>query len=173
VARPKKASAELASIDDCNEALHELLLITLKLEGLTADRDRERAAVDARFEGLIDTATARKKDLDMQLQQYYMAHLDQVEKDGKRSLGLYWGVIGRRMSPPALKLLNKSWTWRTVLIKLREKFGDRFIRTKDPEVDKDLVKAELDDARLRECGLKLDQDEAFFAEPDRAKKAEA
>ena len=50
---------------------------------------------------------------------------------------------------------------------LREKFGDRFLRTRDPEVDKDLVKAELPAAELGVYGLKLDQDETFYAEPAR------
>lgn len=172
VARPKKPSGELGSLAECNEALHELLLVTLQLEGLRADRDRKRAEADAAYEPAIDTATRRAADLEAQLQHYYVTHLPEVEKDGKRSVQLYWGVLGQRLGNPALKLLNKSWTWGAVLVKLRAKFGDRFIRTREPEIDKDLAKAELDAAALRDCGLKVDQDEKFYAEPDRGRSGE-
>lgn len=172
MARPKKPSGELGSVEECNAAMQRVLLLTLQLEGLRADRDQAIAQMSAKYEPSIDKALAEKQDIEAQLQQYYMAHLREVEKDGKRSLALYWGTIGRRATPPALRLLNKSWTWRTVLVKLREKYGSRFLRMREPEPDKDLVKAELDTDALRECGLKLDQDEVFFCEPDRQRAPE-
>ena len=55
---------------------------------------------------------------------------------------------------------------------LRERFGDRFLRLADPEIDKDLVKSELTSEQLGDCGLRLDQDERFFAEPARLPAAE-
>jgi CHASE2 domain-containing sensor protein len=64
-------------------------------------------------------------------------------------------------------LKNRAWTWGTVLILLREKFGDRFLRAKAPEIDKDLVKAEIDEDDLGDFGLKLEQDETWYAEPAR------
>lgn len=172
MARPRKASSELGSVAACNEALHELLLVTLQLEALGTERDRKVAEAFAGYEGAINEALARKVDLETQLRTYYMAHLRECEQDGKRSLALYWGVLGRRMGNPALKLLNKSWTWGAVLVRLRERFGDRFLRLREPEVDKDLVKAELDEEKLRDCGMKVEQAETFFAEPDRSKPVE-
>jgi hypothetical protein len=56
---------------------------------------------------------------------------------------------------------------------VREAFGDRYLhKPKDPEVDKDLVKAEIAEGDLGKYGLKLDQDETFYAEPERARAAE-
>src|ERR1035441_5019463 len=110
MARPKKASVVLGSIDDCTRAMGELLVAITELEILTAESDRARALASAQFETRLDAA--------------------QMQKDG-------------RDNPTALKLKNRSWTWGSVLVVLREKFGDRYLRRRDPEIDKDLVKAEL------------------------------
>ena len=58
------------------------------------------------------------------------------------------------------------------MAKLRDKFGERFLRLREPEVDKDKVKAELPDGRLKEFGLKVEQEETFYAEPDRTRCGE-
>lgn len=167
VARPKKASGELGSIADCDAAMHQLLLRTLSREELIVARDRQVAAAQKIFESDIDSATAAIADLTAQLQQYYVTHIDECEKDGRKSVQLAYGVMGTRLSPPALKLLNKSWTWAAVLAKLREVMGDHFVRQRDPEVDKDAVKQEIAAEQLRDFGLKLTQDETFYAEPQR------
>ena len=67
-----------------------------------------------------------------------------------------------------MKVLNKSWTWESIVTRLREVYGARFIRKPEPEVDKVAVKkADLPAADLAACGLKMHQDENFYAEPDR------
>jgi phage host-nuclease inhibitor protein Gam len=167
MARPKKPNLELRSLDECNEALRELLLATTNLESLQASRDTKVAEVTASYEGPINWAIGRRDDLTTALQHYYMTHLADIERDGRKSLQLANGVIGRRLSPPALKLRNKSWTWRVVLVKLQAKFGTKYLRKRDPEVDKDAVKAEMSAEDLESCGLKVEQDETFFAEPAR------
>src|SRR5581483_12979 len=95
-----------------------------------------------------------------------------LERDGRRSLQLYWGVIGRRLSPPSLRLLNKSWTWSAVMARLRDRFGARYLRVKEPEVDKEAVKSEIAPERLKEFGLRLESEEQFFAEPNRDRASE-
>ena len=169
--RPKKASIELGSIDDCTRAMGELLVAVTDLEILTAESDLARAAASQKFESRMDDARARKADLEMALRNYYYAHLAEVEQGGVKHKVLANGVMGRRDNPPKLALKNRSWSWASVLIVLKEKFGDRFLRTRDPEVDKDLVKAELPAAELGAYGLKLDQDETFYAEPSRMPEA--
>jgi hypothetical protein len=96
-----------------------------------------------------------------------MTHLAECERDSKKSLQLKHGVIGRRLSPPALRLLNKSWTWSAVLTKLQSLLPDQFVRHKDPEIDKDKIKSEMGAGTLKEYGLKLEQDESFYAEIQR------
>ena len=165
--RPKRASVELGTIADCQAAMGGLLAAVTDLETLTAERDMAVAAASKKFESPMDDAKMRRDDLSAALKTYYMAHVEELEKDGRRSVQLANGVMGRRMSPAKLMLVNRSWTWAAVLVRLREKFGSRFLRLRDPEIDKDLVKAELAIEELRALGLKLEQDETFYAEPAR------
>lgn len=173
MARPKKATLELSSVDDCTAAMARLLIAETELEKLVAVRDQKVAAASAEFEGDIDRYKSQKAELVTALQTYYMAHLPEMESDGKKHFDLPNGVIGRRMAPPKLALLNRSWTWASVLVRLREMFGTKFLRMRDPEVDKDLVKARLDEDQLRDVGLRLEQDETFYAEPARLPDVEA
>ncbi|MEN6601642.1 MAG: host-nuclease inhibitor Gam family protein [Bryobacteraceae bacterium] len=167
MARPKKTSAELITLGECTAAMRELLNVTFDLERAEADRDQAAAAAMKPFESRINRGIERKADLEQQLQNYYMAHLAELEKDGKKSIGLIYGVIGRRLTPSSLRLLNRAWTWAASLVRLREKFGDRFIRMADPEIDKEKVKSEIPEEQLGEFGLKLHQDEKFFIEVTR------
>jgi len=51
-------------------------------------------------------------------------------------------------------------------VRLEDVFGNRFLRQADPEPDKEAIKAaDLAPEDLRLCGLKIEQDEVFFAEP--------
>jgi hypothetical protein len=60
-----------------------------------------------------------------------------------------------------------------VLVRLREVFGSRFIRKPEPEIDKAAIKkADLDADQLKGCGLKIEQAETFFAEPERTPTTE-
>lgn len=172
MARPKKSSLELTSLDDCTRAMGNLLQATLRLEKLIADRDLGVAQVQASYEKALDALRTEAADLELGMQNYYMSHVGEIEKGGKKSLQLTNGVMGRKLSPPSLKLANKSWTWAAVLTKLKVAFGDRFIRQADPEINKDLVKKELPSGELGEYGMKLSQNEDFYAEPARLPEPE-
>lgn len=165
--RPKKAEIELRSIEDCTTAMGSLLTAVTEIEKVVAARDQRVAAVSAEYEPQIDEWRGKKANLEAAVQAYYMAHIEELEKDGRRSYELMNGVMGRRMTPPALRPLNRSWTWGVIVVKLRERFGARFLRTREPEIDKDLVKAEIAVEELKALGLRLVQDEVFYAEPAR------
>lgn len=168
MARPKKATRELISRDEAEAAMYRLLIATLEREKKEAARDMQVAAAQKMFEKCIDEHIREQADCEAQLQNYYLTHIAEIEVDGARSLKLGYGTIGRRTSPAALKLLNKSWNWAAVKVKLRALFGATYFHVPAaPEIDKDRVKAELDEHRLRECGLQLHQDEKFYAEVQR------
>jgi phage host-nuclease inhibitor protein Gam len=164
MARPKKASVTLASIEECTRAMRELLLATVDAEKLTAERDRAVAAILKGYETRLAGLAQKREDLELQLQTYYMAHLAELETDGRKSVALTYGIIGRRKSPAALRLLNKSWAWAAVREAIRAKWGAGFLTAPEPEVDKDKVKGEIPEEQLRDCGLKLHQDEKFYVE---------
>lgn len=167
MARPKKANGTLRSIDECTEAMRKLLVATVDLEAIIAERDRAVAALMKEYERQIARLSDTADDLKLQLQNYYMAHLADVERDGRRSIELQYGVMGRRLGNPVLRLLNRTWTWAAVMARLAEVYGTRFLRLKDPELNKDAVKEHIPEDMLREFGLKLEQEERFYVELSR------
>jgi|GEM_PF-3560857 len=167
--RPKKATAELTSIEDANRALHALLLAEVELEKQSGALDLARAAASAKFEKPIDAQRAAIADLTLQLQTYYMAHHKDLEKNGSKSIRLAFGVIGRRLGQPVLKPLNRAWTWGSIAVKLRSIYNARYFHPPaEPKPDKDLIRQELNEDQLAACGLKTEQDENFFVETDRS-----
>jgi phage host-nuclease inhibitor protein Gam len=170
LARPKKATVILGSIEECGEVMKRLLLATLTRERLENTQEQQRALVMQSFDSPIANAIEEEKELTAQLQQYYVTHLAEVEADGKRrSVQLAYGTMGRRWTPPALKPRNKSFTWAAIKALLRAlNNSDRFfLPPKEPEINKELVKKDLSEEALAKCGLKLEQDEEFFIELDR------
>jgi len=167
--RPKKASATIDTVEQANAALHSLLCAQVELEKYVGAADLARAAATAKYETAIDGQRERIADLTLQLQTFYMANYKALETEGRKSVQLTYGVLGRRMGKPTLKPLNRSWTWAAVKVKLREAWAGKFFRAVEPEVDKDLIKADLTAEQLRDVGLKVEQDEAFFVEVDRSK----
>jgi phage host-nuclease inhibitor protein Gam len=166
VGRPKKAGMVLASLEECSRAMGDLVVAQTQLEGLVAERDQEVARIQTRFEKSIDTAKTQAGALKQALEDYYYAHIPEIEKDGRKSIDLANGRMGRRMHPEALKPLNRSWTWARILDLMKVQFGNRFLRVKE-ELDRDLIKAELAAEELKQLGLKLEADETFYVEPAR------
>jgi hypothetical protein len=78
------------------------------------------------------------------------------------------GLVGFRTGTPKLKLLS-GWTWEKVLEFISVNQLMDLIRTKK-EVDKELILANRDCIKpetLKQIGIKVVQDEAFFVEPKR------
>lgn len=75
------------------------------------------------------------------------------------------GTYGFRTGNPTLKLLNRKWKWDDVLKVLKAGGQFHLIRTKE-DPDKDALK-KLTDAELGGIGLRIDQSEAFYIEPNR------
>ena len=165
--RPKKL-AELQSVEDCTRAMGDLLSAATDIEVLTAERDLAVASASATFETRLDDARTRKADAETALERYYYAHITEIEAAGVKHCQLANGVIGRRMHPPKLMPLNRKWTWKAICAAVRGAWGLKYFHpAKEPEIDKDLVKASLTDEQLRGVGLKVDSEETFYAEPAR------
>ena len=95
------------------------------------------------------------------------AEANPSEFQGRKSLDMVHAVVGWRTGQPQLKTLS-GWTWDRVLEKLKSITQFKpFIRTKE-EVDKQTIIAQREglwDSDLRNMGVRITQDEAFFIEP--------
>jgi len=161
------------SKEDANEAMRQLLQATLEKESQVAARDSEVHAVAVRYEAPIASLNGRIALHEKHLHEYYEAHKQEIESAGKKRLQLGLGVIGMRSaSNPALIPLDEKWTWEKIAKKLKSSFKSRFFHApKPPGIDKVKVKKELTAAELEKCGLKLDDSESFYVEPNRLSSA--
>ncbi|MCS7054083.1 MAG: host-nuclease inhibitor Gam family protein [Ignavibacterium sp.] len=92
------------------------------------------------------------------------------EFEGKRSMEFKYGKIGFRINPPKVSQLNRKYTVATTLELVKKVFKGLYIRIKE-EIDKDIILADyregkLNDKKLASVGLKIDQGETFFIEPN-------
>lgn len=168
MARPKKTTARVSSLDEANAALRALLSAEIELEKLSGAVDLARASATAKYEGDIDAAKTRIADLNLQLQNWYVANSAELETNGRKSIQLLYGVIGRRKGNPALKPLNRTWNWQAVGVKLRSLFGTLYFHAlAEPAIDRERVRTSLTVDQLKACGLKVENEERFFIETDR------
>ena len=169
MARPKKFTRSIQTVEEANAALSDLLVWQLEKERQQGAMDLARAAATARFEAPIDKAKAEIADLEGSLQVWYMANKEKLEKDGRKSVRLLTGVVGRRRGNKTLTLLNRAWTWTASLVLLRQLDRDDIWHDYKPrELDREAVVQKLTPEELAKAGLKVEQEERFFAEPDRS-----
>jgi len=90
----------------------------------------------------------------------------------KKSFEFLTGVIGFRTGMPCLKLLAK-WTWDKVVKHLVAVKKDAFFQEGQPRVNKEAIltaRDALGEKGLAALGVKVHQDETFYAEPKLSRK---
>lgn len=148
-----KAEAELGQIRD----------LTITRMTLAAERDAEVSAIDDKYAHQLAHLDTQLKERTELLKGWAEAHPS--EFTGK-SITWSHGTLGWRIGNPTLKTIT-GWTWDRVLEKLHLRRRE-WIRSKE-EVAKDVVLSERDqfpDTFLRELGMRVTQDEAFFVAPN-------
>jgi Bacteriophage Mu Gam like protein len=167
--------SEIQTIPQCDAALYRLLQATLTSERLTATRDSEIAAIQKKYQSNLQKADAQIAALESGIQAFYVAHRDELEQDGKKSLQLSNGLLGMRApTNPGLIPLNDNWSWEKIAQRVKELFKLKYFHPpKPPNLDKVKLKKELSADQLKRCGLKLDDSEKFYLELNRLAAAEA
>ncbi len=82
---------------------------------------------------------------------------------GKKSLELLHGIVGWRVSPPAIKPM-RGYTWSAVLDRLKALARGEYIRVKE-EVNKDALLAARESEDLRGLYCQVEQADEFFIDP--------
>lgn len=153
-------------------ALDQIAAAQVNLRTLEAYRDRDLQAVRDRHAPAIDAVAEFLKRQIVLAEKYAETHRDEVLPGKLKSAETALAVFGFRKGNPTLKPLNKRWTWDSVLEAVKARFKGRFIRTKE-ELDKDAIKAQLDDEQLAAIGCRIDQADDFFVEAKEQPTTEA
>jgi phage host-nuclease inhibitor protein Gam len=163
--RIRRTTPVVATRADAERILGELAAATADRARFQAELDAKLTEVRREFEHVIEDLNKDIEGHTGLLQAWAEANPDEFGE--KKSVELLHGRLGFRTGNPKLKTLS-GWTWDRVKETLARSFSGH-IRTKT-EVDKEGLLAarqrhELDDNDLRQIGVKVVQDEAFFIEP--------
>lgn len=138
---------------------------------LQTERRKIAAARDAKIQDVQDRYAPEIEDLDRQIDQlaslaekYAETHRDAVLPTKAKSQSTGLATYGFRLGQPTLVLLNRKWSWEAVAEAIKATFAGRYIRTKET-IDKDSLKAELDEAQLAGVGCRIQQNDTFYIEP--------
>ena len=139
---------------------------------LERDRSRSENEMSRRVDAIREEyapalADLSEEDAALRAQVEQFARLHRDEFGGKKSLERLQGVIGFRISPPSVRLLNRKWTWDGVLTALTRGF-QKYIRS-TPEVARDAILADyaagaVSAEQLAGLGLQIAQSETFGIE---------
>lgn len=170
--RLKASSATFTHRAEFDAAIDSIATLQVRLRILEGKRDKALQHVRDDYGPAIDSVTDELKTLVVLAEKFAETHRDEVCPPGRKSNESALAVFGFRLGNPTLKPLNKRWTWASVLDAVRAKFKGRFVRTKE-ELDKEALKAQLDDAQLATVGCRIEQREDFFVEAKDRAGAEA
>lgn len=130
----------------------------------TARRDKQIQRIQDEFQPELSDLTEKIKVRLALAEQYADTHRDELFPGKIKSAETELASFGYRLHPPALKLLNRKWSWDAVLEAAKRAFPGRFVRSEET-LQKDSMKAELTDDQLIAVGLRVDQVETFGVTP--------
>lgn len=154
--------------EEVESLINEIACIENRRRQLNAEQDAQILAIREQVGPALDMCAQDLKTKSALVQAW--AEANPQEFGNKKSVEFPAGKIGFRTGMPKLKCIT-GWTFARVLEKLLSlPWGAGFVRVKQ-EIDKEaLIAAQtqstLSPAELREVGVKIDQEESFFIEPD-------
>lgn len=164
-----KAINEIRSREEFDRILENIAIMQLSKERLEQRRDSQLFAVRTASAYEINDLAGKMEAAVLRAEKYATAHRDELLPGKKKTAETAVTFFGFRTGNPTLVLLNRKWTWKSVLEKLKGAGRVDLIITKE-DPNKDAMKAGLDDAGLAEFGTRVKQDETFFIDPKRDPK---
>jgi len=175
--RKKTPRTTIKTRDDLEGVFGEYATLVIELDRLTAQMELEIAAVRKKYEDRLAARKEPAEALFADLQAY--ATLNPDVFGGRRSIELLHGTLGFRTCPPKVLQVPGVKVEHTLAAVEVRGLGGTWIRTRR-DLDKAAVLASVAQAReagpeaadrmaadLAAVGLRVEQDEVFFAEPKR------
>jgi len=163
--KPNKPAIEIRDYDHADAVLREACVDAARLSRVEGELNAELTAVRERYEAVITELRARLEAAKASLERFAASRM--ADFAAARTRDLVHGRIGWRLTPPAVKPINRKWTWASVLDVI-EGAGRKlahWVRVKR-EVDKEAILADyaasrVGDTDLAAVGLRIAQDEQF------------
>ena len=158
----------IQSFEDIDAKLLELSRHESFIAKKEASMNEKINNIKAKFDEETADARAQKQLVESEVHSFCLQNKHEFAK--QRSKKLIHGSIGFRVNPPKVNQLSRKFTIATTLGFLKKLFDGKYIRLKE-EIDKDSILGDyaagkIDDSKLASVGLRVDQDETFFAAID-------
>lgn len=150
--------------NEFDAAMDDIARMTVEMRQLEAERDEKTQEVQEQFNDDIRDIKQKINGLAAQGEKYALAHRTELLPPKKKSGETSLSTFGFRTGQPTLVLLNRKWSWPTIIEALKAQGLERFIVRKETP-DKDAMKAHLDDESLAAVGCRVRQTESFWVEP--------
>jgi len=153
--------------DQLNAVVENIVLLRLEQAELDRAQAGEIAAIREKYRASL-TEVDRYLQMEIAWVEAW-ARQNPAEFTGERTIDCPHARIGYRVMSPRVERASRRWTWTEAASALAEKeWGRRYLRTPEPEVDKEAILADLATLPaedLRQVGIKVVQGERFFIEP--------
>ncbi len=140
-------------------------MLQVDRDKLVVKRDKKLLELRDEFDPEINRLNKQMESNVIRAEKYATIHRETLFgklKSTSSSLTTY----GFRLGNDTLALLNRKWSWDSVIAAIKSKGLEGFIITKEAP-DKDAIKLQLDDAARAEIGTRIVKNESFFIEPKR------
>lgn len=164
--KPQIEAVEINDWDHANSAIASIGIAQALIKESEARHEQIEQARKEQLAKEIAPHVANIEKLTNGLQAFAVAHREEFGK--KKSRELVNGILGFRTSNPSVTQIPKFKKDVSIAIISQTDLADDLIRIK-ADINKESVLAkystgELDDKKLKEFGLRVEQDESFFIE---------
>lgn len=154
----------LKTLEDVNAVILNIAVLNSQIEKHEAAMNENLLKVKQLYEPRINERKKKVEEYEKQLAAFGKVNRKLFKEE--RSKKLTYGTVGYNYSKPALKLLNKNWTWDRVKEKIQDLFSTRYVKVETTIIkNKMLSDADagiLSQDKLETCGVKVTRSESFF-----------
>lgn len=158
----------LTSLESLDAAVADVVRLKILHTRARADKDAETAAVEKRHQERIQHYTDQIAELEGRVQDFCRAHRAALFDD-KKSRETSLAVFGFELTPHRVETTSKKVRWKDVVARLlRLSWGKAYVRTPEPQPDKQALLADREKLTPEQCtaaGITFAQDEQFFIRP--------
>jgi phage host-nuclease inhibitor protein Gam len=160
-------------IVNSREELETMVADTARLKidftNLTSAMELEMAAIQKRYQPALQSLAKQIEIKESNVVNYCRRERDTLFAS-KRSLKMMLATIGFRATPPRVERIDSKARWASIARRLANAdWGRDYLHTPAPEINKERLLADrtkLSEVQLGEVGLKFEQGENFFLEPN-------
>lgn len=163
---------KIKTFDDIDSVLFEIAKCDVQIKTNEAAMNEEIQKIKNAYDEKTRDTIAKKDELSLEVESFCNEHKGEFEKI--RSKAFIHGSVGFTKSPPKVLQLSSRWKIAKTIDAIKAKLKGIYVReTLKKEIDKDSIlrdygrksetgKVILDDKKLADVGLRIEQDDNFY-----------